>query len=76
MWFLGSLSHHLGRVNVHHLLHGLKQGRWWSHHPWRAQDPWRCGAKGHGQWAVLAIGGWLGSMVLKLFSNINGSMIL
>ena len=35
--------------------------------PGVVQEPWRCGTKGHGQWAALLVGGWLDDDVRGIF---------
>ena len=43
--------------------------------PGGVQEMCRCDTKEHGQWATLVVGGWLDQMILKVFSNLNDSMI-
>ena len=44
--------------------------------PGGVQKMCKCGTSGHGLAGMVVLGGWLDSMILEVFSNLNESMIL
>lgn len=44
--------------------------------PGGVQETWRCGTEGHGQWAILVLGGWLDWVIIETVSGLYDSMNL